>query len=83
MNYLIDTAEEVNRIEPQGRTYGTLFHKYPEPFNYSPQQDELYMRAQGLTKKIFDHDPDLKNPEYESLAQVVQQFWSGGRGEIS
>jgi ATP-dependent DNA helicase RecG len=44
---------------------------------------KLIEKARREALKIFDRDPDLKNPENESLAQVVQQFWSGGRGEIS
>jgi ATP-dependent DNA helicase RecG len=44
---------------------------------------KLIEQARREAMKIFDLDPDLNNPEHESLAQVVQQFWSGGRGEIS
>jgi ATP-dependent DNA helicase RecG len=40
-------------------------------------------KARQEAKKLFDLDPDLSNPEHESLAQVVKQFWSGGKGEIS
>ncbi len=43
----------------------------------------LIEKAREQAKKIFDLDPDLSRDEYKSLAQVVQQFWSGGRGEIS
>jgi hypothetical protein len=44
---------------------------------------KLIEMARREAKKIFALDPDLSKPEFSSLAQVVQQFWSGGRGEIS
>jgi ATP-dependent DNA helicase RecG len=44
---------------------------------------KLIEKARREANKIFDLDPDLSKPEHHSLAQVVQQFWSGGRGEIS
>jgi ATP-dependent DNA helicase RecG len=43
----------------------------------------LIEKARQEAKKLFELDPDLSNPEHESLAQVVKQFWSGGKGEIS
>lgn len=43
----------------------------------------LIEKAREQAKKIFDLDPDLSRDEHKSLAQVVQQFWSGGKGEIS
>ena len=43
----------------------------------------LIEKARQEAKKLFDLDPDLSNPEHESLAKVVKQFWSGGKGEIS
>jgi ATP-dependent DNA helicase RecG len=44
---------------------------------------KLIEKARREASKIFDLDPDLSKPEHHSLTQVVQQFWSGGRGEIS
>lgn len=44
---------------------------------------KLIERARTEAEKVFDRDPDLENEVNQSLAQVVQQFWSGGRGEIS
>jgi ATP-dependent DNA helicase RecG len=38
-------------------------------------------RQQALT--IFQEDPDLSAPLYGSLARKLDQFWGGGRGDIS
>ena len=41
--------------------------------------EKARLQAQGL----FERDPDLKEPEHQLLAEALQRFWSGGKGDVS
>jgi ATP-dependent DNA helicase RecG len=43
----------------------------------------LIEQARNEAKKIFKLDPELSRHEHHSLAEVLERFWSSGRGEIS
>jgi ATP-dependent DNA helicase RecG len=43
----------------------------------------LIEKARNEAKKIFKLDPELSQPEHQSLTEVLERFWSSGRGEIS
>jgi len=43
----------------------------------------LIEQARNEAKKIFKLDPELSHHEHQSLAEVLERFWSSGRGEIS
>jgi ATP-dependent DNA helicase RecG len=43
----------------------------------------LIEKARNEAKKIFKLDPELSQPEHQSLNEVLERFWSSGRGEIS
>jgi ATP-dependent DNA helicase RecG len=44
---------------------------------------QLIEKARNEAKKIFKRDPDLTQPEHQALVEVLERFWTGGRGEIS
>lgn len=41
--------------------------------------EKARLQAQGL----FERDPDLKEPDHQLLAEALQRFWSGGKGDVS
>jgi ATP-dependent DNA helicase RecG len=43
----------------------------------------LIEKARQQALAIFQEDPDLSAPLYGSLARKLEQFWGGGRGDIS
>ena len=43
----------------------------------------LIEKAREQAHLIFLNDPDLTAPEHGPLAKKLQQFWEGGRGDIS
>jgi ATP-dependent DNA helicase RecG len=43
----------------------------------------LIERARHQAKRVFEADPTLSSPEHALLAEAVDRFWAGGKGEIS
>lgn len=44
---------------------------------------KLIELARKEAKSIFQDDPELTHPEHHNLAEAVERFWSGGKGDIS
>lgn len=44
---------------------------------------KLIEKARQQAHHIFEADPDLSAPEHALLAQRLEQFWGGGRGDVS
>jgi ATP-dependent DNA helicase RecG len=43
----------------------------------------LIEMAREQAKIVFSDDPELSKPEHQKLADVVDHFWSDGKGDIS
>jgi ATP-dependent DNA helicase RecG len=43
----------------------------------------LIEKARNAAQAIFSADPDLALEEHRLLAQALERFWAGGRGELS
>ena len=43
----------------------------------------LIEKARNAAQAIFSIDPDLAQEEHRLLAQALERFWAGGRGELS
>jgi hypothetical protein len=43
----------------------------------------LIEKARREAKLLFENDPELTKPEYRNLATALENFWSGGEGDIS
>jgi hypothetical protein len=39
-------------------------------------------QARHAAQEIFDHDPDLREPEYQALGERVNEFWKA-KGDLS
>lgn len=44
---------------------------------------QLIERARRHAERLFEADPALTAPEHDQLAQAMERFWAGGRGDIS
>ncbi len=43
----------------------------------------LIERARTQAQAIFARDPDLRLPEHQLLAETLERFWGGGKGDVS
>ncbi len=43
----------------------------------------LIEKARRLAQELFDHDPELSQPENRPLLQAMRRFWGDGAGDIS
>jgi len=43
----------------------------------------LIEKARQQAQALFQADPELSSPEVQPLAKKLQEFWGGGRGDIS
>ncbi len=43
----------------------------------------LIEKARQQAQALFQADPELSSPQHELLARQLQQFWGGGKGDIS
>lgn len=43
----------------------------------------LIEKARDQAKKLFASDPEFSREEHHALAEAMNHFWSGGRGDIS
>lgn len=44
---------------------------------------QLVEKARDQAKKVFANDPEFIREEHQALAEAMNHFWSGGRGDIS
>jgi hypothetical protein len=43
----------------------------------------LIEKARQQAQNIFLADPELANAEHAALVEKLEQFWGGGRGDVS
>jgi hypothetical protein len=43
----------------------------------------LIEKARTHAQSIFQHDPELKQPEHSLLAEALDRFWGDGKGDVS
>lgn len=43
----------------------------------------LIEKARLQAQKLFEQDPALQNKEHRLLAEALQRFWGGGKGDVS
>lgn len=43
----------------------------------------LIEKARLQAQKLFEQDPALQNEEHRLLAEALQRFWGGGKGDVS
>jgi ATP-dependent DNA helicase RecG len=43
----------------------------------------LIEKARTHAQAIFQHDPELKQPEHRLLAEALERFWGDGKGDVS
>ncbi len=43
----------------------------------------LIEKARTHAQSIFQHDPELKQPEHSLLAEALERFWGDGKGDVS
>ncbi len=43
----------------------------------------LIEKARTQAQQLFSRDPELKDPENSLLAEALNRFWGGGRGDVS
>ncbi len=66
-----------------GQFLGTRQSGY-EDLNMANLLDvRLIEKARRHAQALFEADPDLQQPENQLLAPTLQQFWGGGKGDIS
>jgi len=66
-----------------GQFLGTQQAGYAELQFANLTNVRLIEKARRSAQKIFANDPELTQPENQLLASALQQFWRGGRGDIS
>jgi hypothetical protein len=43
----------------------------------------LIEKARSQAQALFARDADLKDPENNLLAEALNRFWGGGKGDVS
>lgn len=43
----------------------------------------LIEKSRRFAQQLFEQDPDLSQPHLQLLAETLERFWGGGRGDIS
>jgi ATP-dependent DNA helicase RecG len=66
-----------------GEFLGTRQAGYSELKLASLTDVRLIEKARQQAQVLFQADPDLTAPEHELLSRQMQQFWGGGKGDIS
>ncbi len=44
---------------------------------------QLIEKARLQAQALFEHDPNLEAPEHSLLAEALNRFWRGGKGDVS
>ncbi len=66
-----------------GEFLGTRQAGYSELKMANLTDVRLIEKARQQAQALFQADPDLSAPEHQLLAKKLEQFWGGGRGDIS
>jgi ATP-dependent DNA helicase RecG len=66
-----------------GDFFGTQQSGYPELKFANIMNVELIEKARRQAQVLVEQDPELHLTEYQPLAQELDNFWSGIRGDIS
>ena len=66
-----------------GEFLGTRQAGYSELKMANLTDVRLIEKARQQAQLLFQEDPTLSAPEYEALEKKLNQFWGGGRGDIS
>jgi ATP-dependent DNA helicase RecG len=66
-----------------GQFLGTRQSGYSELQLASLTDVRLIEKARHNAQAFFEQDPDLQQPEHRLLAEAVERFWGGGKGDIS
>jgi hypothetical protein len=43
----------------------------------------LIEKARTHAQKLFEKDPTLQKEEHRLLAEALERFWGGGKGDVS
>jgi ATP-dependent DNA helicase RecG len=44
---------------------------------------KLIESARTQAQMLFELDPELQKPEHQLLAESLERFWGGGKGDVS
>jgi ATP-dependent DNA helicase RecG len=67
-----------------GEFLGTRQAGYATSLKVASLSDmKLIEKARQQAQDLFARDPDLKNPEYNLLAEALTRFWGAGKGDVS
>ena len=75
-------AEEDLKLRGPGEFFGTRQSGLPDLKIAKLSDVHILEEARGIAQELFDHDPDLKEPQHKLLAQHVDEFWKG-KGDLS
>lgn len=76
-------AEKDLQQRGPGEFLGTRQAGFSELKMASLTDVRLIEKAREQAQILFIKDPDLTAPEHQGLAEKLQQFWSGGKGDVS
>ncbi len=67
-----------------GEFLGTRQAGYAATLRMASLSDvQMIEKARGQAQALFERDPDLKESENQLLADALQRFWGGGKGDVS
>lgn len=75
-------AEEDLKLRGPGEFFGTRQSGLPDLKVAKLCDVNILEQARDVAHAIFKHDPELKLPEHQLLAQRVKDFWKG-KGDLS
>ena len=75
-------AEEDLKLRGPGEFFGTRQSGLPDLKIAKLSDVHILEEARGIAQELFDHDPDLKEPQHKLIAQHVDEFWKG-KGDLS
>jgi ATP-dependent DNA helicase RecG len=77
-------AEKDLELRGPGEFLGTRQSGYASGLRMASITDvKLIEKARGEAQKLFDLDPELRNPEHALLAEAFERFWGEGKGDVS
>lgn len=76
-------AEQDLQMRGPGEFLGTRQAGYSELKLANLTDVRLIEKARQQAQALFKEDCDLTAPEHELLAKKLQEFWEGGRGDVS
>ena len=67
-----------------GEFLGTRQAGYATSLKMASLSDiQMIEKARSQAQALFARDPDLKDPENSLLAEALDRFWGGGKGDVS